>query len=127
MLKRIAAIIAGIAVIIGFALVGARYWTAGHAGEAAAALDKINPLVREETLYVRTVAPKSVDGYGTADYEQDAVTADGKTRPITFMGMHELKRGHYLALDAKGAYVTTYREVQVNELPAAVRAVLVQE
>lgn len=80
-------------------------------------LDQLNPLVKEGHVYVKTKAPDSFNGYGTAYYEQIAVDEDGKTRPIAFNGISELKVGYYLKLTNKGAHVETYEEVAKEEVP----------
>jgi uncharacterized protein (TIGR01655 family) len=45
------------------------------------------------------------------------VDEDGKTRPIAFNGISELKVGHYLKLTNKGAHVETYEEVAKDDVP----------
>lgn len=117
-------LIIGLPLLVGF---GAKVATTNSTSDIASAVDSLNPLVRPSTVYVKTVAPQKVDHHGMAFYQQMAVTKDGGTRPIGFMGMKELQVDHYLAIDIKGAYVKTYREVAREDLPAAVLAEIDEE
>lgn len=74
-------------------------------------------MVKEGYVYVKTKKADSVNGYGTASYKQVAVDENGKTRPIAFNGISELKVGHYLKLTNKGAHVETYEEISKEEVP----------
>ena len=94
--------------------------TRNSTNEFVAILDRVNPLVPEQELYVKTEKPVSVNGYGTATYNQVAVAVDGKTRQLSFMGLSELKTDRYLKLQTKGAYVEVYDEVSANEVPKQV-------
>ena len=70
---------------------GIMLYTNRASGEVAGILDQLNPLVPKSEMYVKTQAPESVNGYGTAHYKQVAATADGQTRMIEFEGLQVLK------------------------------------
>lgn len=118
-MKKILISLATVLGLVVVGLYGAKLATAHSSSQVAAVVDSLNPLVSETTLYVKTTKPDSQDSYGTPVYKQTAVDANGKTRPIEFTGMKQFKLDHYLALKAKGAYVTSYREVQANALSQA--------
>lgn len=111
----------GMLVLIAFL---AKMATADSSSEVASMIDAFNPLVPTSRVYVKTQKPKSVNEFGTASYEQTAICEDGKTRPIAFTGLQELKKEHYLALEVKGAYVKTYEEVTKEKLPKKVLAII---
>lgn len=113
MLKKLFGIIIGIFIL----LVGAKLYANHSASEVAGVLDQLNPLVPKSELYVKTVAPQSVNEYGTASYKQLASNKNGQTRTIYFNGLTELKMNRYLKLTNKGAHVETYEELQRDQVP----------
>ncbi|MBC1520114.1 YxeA family protein [Listeria aquatica] len=116
-MKKLIGWILGFVVIVGLALGGAKLMTANQSGEMAGIIDRFNPLVKEEAVYVKTSKPVNVDEHGNANYKLTAVNQDGKTRTIEFMAMGELKQDRFLKLSSKGAYVETYEEVPREKLP----------
>jgi uncharacterized protein (TIGR01655 family) len=114
---KLIAKIGGVILLMVGGLFASTFYTKNSANEFAGILDQLNPLVKEGHVYVKTKAADSVNGYGTAYYEQIAVDEDGKTRPIAFNGISELKVGHYLKLTHKGAHVETYEEVAKDDVP----------
>ncbi|WP_207940832.1 hypothetical protein DOK78_001627 [Enterococcus sp. DIV2402] len=114
---KLIAKIGGVILLMVGGLFALTFYTKNSANEFAGILDQLNPLVKEGHVYVKTKAADSVNGYGTAYYEQIAVYEDGKTRPIAFNGISELKVGHYLKLTNKGAHVETYEEVAKEDVP----------
>lgn len=119
-IKKIVLVILGTVAVGSVILVSLKYTTANASGEWANLVDQLNPFVRQTQVYVKTTDPVSVNGYGTATYQQEAVTEDGNTRPIEFNGLSVLKVDHYLKLTNKGAHVITYEEVSEQSIPAAV-------
>lgn len=113
MIKKILGAIIGIAIL----LFGAMLYSKNSSSEVAGILDQLNPLVPKSELYVKTTKPQSVNGYGTASYQQVAADKDGKTRTIQFNGISELKTDRYLKLTSKGAHVETYEEVRRDQVP----------
>lgn len=108
-----------VAVILmgGIILYGSTFFTRNSSSEIAGVMDQLNPLVSTGELYVKTEKPQSVNEYGTAAYQQTAANADGKTRPVAFNGLSELKVDHYLKLTNKGAHIENYEEVPKDQVP----------
>lgn len=113
MIKKILGIIIGIFIL----LFGAMLYSKNSSSEVAGTLDQLNPLVPKSELYVKTTKPQSVNGYGTANYQQIAADENGKTRTIQFNGITELKTDRYLKLSNKGAHIETYEEVRRDQVP----------
>lgn len=116
-MKKLVGWILGVIIIVGVALVGVKFVTANQSGELAGIVDRFNPLVKEEAVYVKTEEPVNVDEHGNANYKLTAVNQEGKTRTIEFMSIGELKQNRFLKLSSKGAYVETYEEVAREKLP----------
>ncbi|MGM0212636.1 YxeA family protein [Enterococcus sp. AZ109] len=104
-------------VVIVLLLVGSTIFTKNSDSEMAGIMDKLNHLIKQGTVYVKTTSPESVNEYGTAAYRQVAADENGKTRPIFFNGLSELKLDHYLKLINKGAHIETYEEVSRDQVP----------
>lgn len=113
MIKKIIGVIIGIFIL----LFGAMLYSKNSSSEVAGTLDQLNPLVPKSELYVKTTKPQSVNGYGTANYQQIAADENGKTRTIQFNGITELKTDRYLKLSNKGAHIETYEEVRRDQVP----------
>lgn len=113
MIKKILGVIIGIFIL----LFGAMLYSKNSSSEVAGTLDQLNPLVTKSEIYVKTTKPQSVNGYGTATYQQMAANKDGKTRTIQFNGISELKVNRYLKLTNKGAHIETYEEVRRDQVP----------
>lgn len=107
--------------LITLGLWGLTYVTKDSTSEIAGVVDQINPLVKTQPLYVKTIEPQSVNDYGTASYTQTAYNQKGQARKIQFNGITTLKTNHYLKLTAKGGHVETYEEVQLSDIPLAAR------
>ncbi|WKF85279.1 YxeA family protein [Lacticaseibacillus pantheris] len=120
-MRRFISIILGIAVVIALVGVGAKFATQNSSSQLAATVDQLNPLVGKDVAYVKTTKPVSVNGYGTPTYRQMAVDRYGRSRTLEFVGVKVLKRGRYLKIDHKGAYVETYTAVSASSVPAAAR------
>ena len=124
MLKGLIKGAVGVTLILGFLMGGALVFSDDASGEFAQIVDRLNPLVKEGNVYVKTAQPLEVNGYGTAHYRQVAADEKGNKRTIEFSGMSKLKQGHYLKLENKGAFVKTYEEVQKEEIPKAALTVI---
>ena len=124
MLKRLIKGVVGVSVILGVLFGGAVVFSDDASGEFAQIVDRVNPFVKEGNVYVKTTQPEEVNGYGTARYRQVAADEKGNKRTIEFSGISELKKGHYLKLENKGAFVKTYEEVKKADIPQAALAVI---
>ncbi|WP_167629171.1 YxeA family protein [Listeria valentina] len=116
-MKQLVGWVLGVIIVVGVALVGVKFVTANQSGEMAGIVDRFNPLVKEETVYVKTGQLVNVDEHGNANYKLTAVNQEGKTRTIEFMSIGELKQNRFLKLSSKGAYVETYKEVAREKVP----------
>ncbi len=105
-------------VLVGLVLVGSTFYTRNSNSELAGIMDQLNPLVSEGAVYVKTTKPESINEYGTAAYNQMAADENGKTRPVAFNGLSELKVDHYLKLTNKGAHIENYEEVARDQVPS---------
>ncbi|WP_127849832.1 YxeA family protein [Lacticaseibacillus hulanensis] len=117
----------GLVLVLGIVLLGSAMFTRNQTGDVPAALDNINPLVREETVYASTdVAPvRHFLGGGGEDeyvYVVKAVNARGKVRKIQFNAQWRLKPGKYLAVKTKGQNVESWQAVTQNTLPAGAQS-----
>ena len=110
--KIVALIVMGVIV-----LYSSTFFTRNSSSEIAGIMDQLNPLVQEGELYVKTEKPHSVNEYGTATYQQTAADEKGRTRPIAFNGLSELKVDRYLKLTNKGAHIEKYEEVTRDQVP----------
>ncbi|OTO72563.1 hypothetical protein A5865_001518 [Enterococcus sp. 12E11_DIV0728] len=113
MIKKLLGILASIAIL----LFAAMLYSKNSSSEVAGILDQLNPLVPKSELYVKTTKPQSVNGYGTASYQQIAANENGKTRTVQFNGLSELKTDRYLKLTNKGSHIETYEEVRRDQVP----------
>jgi len=113
MIKKIIGFIAFIIIL----LFGTMLYSKNSSSEVAGVLDQLNPLVPKSELYVKTTTPQSVNGYGTATYQQMAANKNGKTRKVQFNGISELKTDRYLKLINKGAHIESYEEVLRYQVP----------
>ncbi|WP_125704984.1 YxeA family protein [Lacticaseibacillus daqingensis] len=123
-MKKVFGILAGLVVVVGLALFGAKLVTAQLSSAGAALIDSFNPLVQEGTVYAKTTQPSTFEQHHTPIYVQTAVDPSGNTRPIRFMGMKVFKQGRYLKIRNKGAHVFTYEAVEKTAVPSAALAKL---
>jgi uncharacterized protein (TIGR01655 family) len=100
--------------------------TRNNTSEFAAALDNLNPLVKDETVYVSTnVKPdRHFIGGGGEDeyvYTVTSVNAAGKQRKLQFLSQWRLKPNRYLAIQAKGQNVVSWQATTASKLPQKVK------
>lgn len=86
-------------------------------GEIAGLIDQINPLVKEESSYIKTKKPDEFLEYDRASYTQKAYDKQGESRNLTFTAAQSLKLDRYLKITHKGAHVATYEEVNKQDIP----------
>ncbi|MGM9902539.1 hypothetical protein A5844_000211 [Enterococcus sp. 10A9_DIV0425] len=121
---KVIKVLVGISLFCGFALVGLKFYTQGMYGDLPGVIDQLNPLVTKGEVYVKTKEPDDVNSFGTANYIQKAVDAKGKERMIEFKGLSVLKKGHYLKLKNKGAFVESYEEVPASDVPREAKKII---
>ncbi|MGY4688682.1 YxeA family protein [Salibacterium sp. K-3] len=82
--------------------------------------DRFNPLASEEVIYVQiNDEPTHTDH--RYRYTLTGYTKEGGKQTITFSTSAVLKKYAFLKVNAKGAYVRTWEEVQSAELPAKIQ------
>lgn len=102
--------------------------TKDRGDEFAMALDNVNPMVAETTVYALTNQPidHHLGQMGEDVYTYRLRTSDGqgKHRWLTFTADHRLKQRHYLKIDTKGQNVNSWEAVTVNAVPQRARQAL---
>ncbi|MGY3766999.1 YxeA family protein [Vagococcus vulneris] len=117
-MKRISVITIGVAACV----IGWMIYAHNSSSEAVQLVDRYNPLVSKEPIYVRTSDTYCVKDKGTSYYyTQEGVTKDGETVKVSFYTPQKLKEGTYLELDAKGKYIETYQEVAPSNLAEVIK------
>ncbi len=102
--------------------------TKDRGDEFAMALDNINPLVAETTVYGLTNQP--IDhhlgqmGEDVYTYRLRTCDGQGKRRWLTFTADHRLKQRYYLKIDTKGQNVNSWEAVTVSAVPQRARQAL---
>lgn len=131
-MKTLRHILGGLFVLLLLAAAGlgvAAANTRNNTSEFAAALDNLNPLVKNETVYISTnVKPdRHFIGGGGEDeyvYTVSSVNAAGKTRKLQFLSQWQLKPNRYLAIQAKGQNVVSWQATTASKIPQAAKTVL---
>lgn len=82
-------------------------------------LDRFNPLVPQEDVFVRISQPAEPDN-GRYKYELSGYNAEGKKKKVTFTSSAPLPEGTYLKVHAKGAYTESYKKVTEQEVPQGI-------
>ncbi|MCJ8183108.1 MULTISPECIES: YxeA family protein [Lactiplantibacillus] len=102
--------------------------TKDRGDEFAMALDNVNPMVAETTVYALTNQPidHHLGQMGEDVYTYRLRTSDGqgKRRWLTFTADHRLKQRHYLKIDTKGQNVNSWEAVTVSAVPQRARQAL---
>ncbi|WP_461215590.1 YxeA family protein [Lacticaseibacillus sp. GG6-2] len=109
--------------IIVLALVVTPWLTRNQTTTSAAALDYLNPLVREETVYV-SPATNSVqwhaNNHGGIDYRYEVTSYDASGCPRALqltVSDQPLARNAYLAVKTKGQTVLGWHRVPASQVP----------
>ena len=100
--------------------------TKNKGSELAMAMDNVNPLVKQETVYAGTTSRpirQYTGGAGEQEYVYRLVTynAKGHARTVNFESQWRLKPGKYLAIQTKGQNVESWRAVSRDQVPSGVR------
>ncbi|MGM7634975.1 YxeA family protein [Bacillus sp. Hm123] len=83
--------------------------------------DMLNPFIPKKDVFVEIDEPGEKVDASTFEYTLQGVNEDGEETTVTFTASKELREGAYLKLTTKRTYVKSWEEVQVDEMPAAVR------
>ncbi|UJL47169.1 YxeA family protein [Virgibacillus sp. NKC19-16] len=78
----------------------------------------LNPFIEEEYWYVQ-VDEEGIIGQErkSVNYELPAVNEEGEQKDIEFTALSELREGAYIQLTVENEFVTTYEEVDEDDLP----------
>ncbi|AWB45544.1 hypothetical protein DCC85_15920 [Paenibacillus sp. CAA11] len=83
-------------------------------------VDRFNPLVPKEDVFVRVNKPAKPD-QGRFKYELTGYNAEGKKKKVTFTSSIQLPEGTYLKVSAKGAYTENYEKIAEEEVPKGIK------
>lgn len=93
--------------------------------DLAQQLDRFNPFVSEESVYLETNKQGEKQDQGGVIYYQDVYKEDGSSYKLSFFAGNELREGTFLKLAAKGKYVESWEEVTQDSLPPKVSEKLI--
>lgn len=87
--------------------------------------DKLNPLIKEDWVYVKTNESgrlTQVGPSGTAgDFKLTGYYNSGEQREVKFYAPRGLKEGAYLKVKTKGEYIETFEEVTASNVPKDIK------
>ncbi|KAF9137524.1 hypothetical protein BGX30_010142 [Mortierella sp. GBA39] len=79
-------------------------------------VDRFNPLVPQEDVFVRIDKPAENDN-GRYKYELTGYNSEGEKKKVIFTSSTQLPEGTYLKVMAKGAYTESYTKVKKEDVP----------
>ncbi|MGM0214906.1 YxeA family protein [Enterococcus sp. AZ109] len=124
-MKRIKRIIVAILLLLAVFLVIAPNLTKNQTSEWAAIADSVNPLIREEKIYVKTAEINPVIQLATntssTAYIATSYNDRGQARKICYQPEYMPTAGRYLELVAKGQSIRSWKEVLPAHVPAEAR------
>ncbi|MFC6207964.1 YxeA family protein [Levilactobacillus tongjiangensis] len=118
--------IIGLAAVAGVGAILLPALTKNRHSELAMAIDNVNPLVKNETVYASTSAKpvrQFIGGGGEKEYTYQLVTYNqqGKSRTLTFDSQWRLKPQRFLKIETKGQNVESWSEAKKESVPSGVR------
>ncbi|EOL50516.1 YxeA family protein [Enterococcus caccae] len=126
-MKRFCKAILATIIVFAVGIVGLRIYTYNNTSLAAAVIDNLNPLVKNDTLYVKTTSKydyKYLDAVSKIEnfaYIQTCYTRKGETRKLEYVSLgKQLSPGKFLKLRVKGQNVLSWEEIKQRELPEPV-------
>ncbi|CAM3280426.1 YxeA family protein [Lactiplantibacillus plajomi] len=124
-MKKLLLGLVALIVVAGGALLFSSHATKDQGTELAMALDNVNPMVKESTVYGLTNEAvshtKGQMGEDVFTYKMRTVDVHGNERQLTFTADHRLKLNHYLKIDTKGQNVNSWEAVQETTVPSIIR------
>lgn len=124
-MKKLLLGLVALIVVAGGALLFSSHATKDQGTELAMALDNVNPMVKESTVYGLTNEAvshtKGQMGEDVFTYKMRTVDVHGNERQLTFTADHRLKLNHYLKIDTKGQNVNSWAAVQETTVPSIIR------
>ncbi|AST95020.1 hypothetical protein CHH78_06525 [Shouchella clausii] len=82
---------------------------------------KINPFVAVTDVYVAIEEDGTKNESGDYVYEIQGVDEHGQVRTVEFTASKNLREGAFLRLKTKKAFVDSWEEVQLEDIPDAIR------
>jgi uncharacterized protein (TIGR01655 family) len=79
-------------------------------------LDRFNPLIEQEYVYVQ-VQNDPTDDNGRYKYREQGITQSGESKRVVFSTSTKLDQGTLLKVLAKGAYTKEYTFINEGEIP----------
>ncbi|WP_433616118.1 YxeA family protein [Paenibacillus cellulositrophicus] len=79
-------------------------------------VDRFNPLVPQEDVFVRIDKPAENDN-GRYKYKLTGYNLEGEKKKVIFTSSTQLPEGTYLKVSAKGAYTENYTKVKEEDVP----------
>lgn len=131
-MKRVWCNVCGLGLIIAVVLFGLPLFTRNQPTEAAGMLDRYNPVVPEETVYVATGGCSVewvANRHGGRDYRYrlQSYSRLGTARQVLLQVTDAPLTPHaYLAVRTKGQTVLSWHRVKASALPSAARRKLAQ-
>ncbi|MGX7129035.1 YxeA family protein [Enterococcus wangshanyuanii] len=108
-----------------------RLYTHNNTSDAAAFIDRLNPLVQTETLYVRTTDryaykfPDSVSKIDNYTYIQTCFDKNGQTRKLAYTSFgRPLTPKRFLKVTTKGQSIQHWEEIDEQEIPRKIISLL---
>ncbi|OTN89038.1 hypothetical protein A5819_001530 [Enterococcus sp. 7E2_DIV0204] len=126
-MKRFCKSIFATIIILILSVIGLRIYTYNNTSTAAAVIDRLNPFVKNDTLYTKTTAkyegkyPDAVSKIENFTYIQTCYNKNGYTRKLEYISFgKQLSPGKFLKLEVKGQNVLYWEEIKQQELPESV-------
>ncbi|UJW57295.1 YxeA family protein [Bacillus sp. A116_S68] len=79
-------------------------------------IDRFNPLLTKEYVYVEITNPPKDDN-GRFRYQLTGMNEDGDSKNVSFTSSTVLDEGTYLKVLAKGAYAEAWEMIKQEDLP----------
>ncbi|WP_082397637.1 DUF1093 domain-containing protein [Lacticaseibacillus camelliae] len=130
-MKRACCNVGALMIIMAVILFGAPLFTRDQPTEAAGMLDRYNPVLPQETVYVATGGCSVewvANAHGGRDYRYrlPSYSRDGRERKLLLQVTDKPLAPHaYLAVRSKGQTVLSWRRVKASQIPVAARHRLV--
>lgn len=89
-------------------------------------IDRVNPLISRQDMYVQINRDGQHLSPGGTEYTLDGYNKSGEKSEVTFYAGKDLRKNAYVKVSAKGKYVETWEEVKYKNLPKTVQSKLKQ-
>lgn len=125
MKKALLLVVTIILFIGGLPVIGSALTPSNTDGDLAQQWDRFNLLIPKEPIYLKTADRYGqIQSHGDYLYTQQAYRANGTHYQITFQAPQKLRANHYLKLEAKGRFVSSWSAVNHADLPDKIKSVI---